>query len=151
MEVVLVPIAVGLVTLYVGYLLGGLRERQRRKSSLVDDRLATIRAALSHMAQVRTTITQALREDASGIPDEQRTVTTQRMTDVRTEGSGLVQDAHYAARALGGLDLADAMNAVTQVLGTAAERGRFETLGDDYGAKLNTARQLYEALRDKLV
>ena len=133
----LFPILATVVALAVGYVLGGLHAKRRRKSSLIDERLRAIDEALNLLATLRVRVVQDRAQAAAHY----------------AENTGVVGAGIAAADALAAPELA------TRTLGTRIREALellqpFDT-DDSTNAriadKLTEARMEYEALRTKLV
>ena len=85
---VLAPVLAAVVSLVVGYLLGGFFERLRRKNSLIDDRLAAIRLAMIPVGRLRAVLLHGDRAQAVALYAE-------------NSGAIVIQEGIAAADALG--------------------------------------------------
>ena len=133
----LFPILATVVALAVGYVLGGLGQRRRRKRSLVDDRLRAIDESLNLLA---TLCARVVQDRAQAVAHY-------------AENTGVVGAGIAAADALAGPELP------TRTLGTRMREALellqpFDTadkINAQIADKLAEARMEYEALRTKLV
>ena len=133
----LVLILTTLVALVVGYFLGGLGQRRRRKSSLVDERLRAIDEALNLLA---TLCVRLVRAQAQAIA-------------LYSENAGVIGAGIAAADALAAPDLA-AGTLGTRIREALELLQPFDTddkINAQIADKLAEARMEYEALRTKLV
>ena len=131
------PILATVVALAVGYFIGGLGQRRRRKNSLVDERLHAIDEALRLLDTLRVRLLQ----------DEAQVVA------LYSERAGVVGAGIAAADALAGPELA------TRTLGTRIREAPAllepfnpdDKINAQIADKSAEARMEYEALRTKLV
>ena len=121
-----------LVALAVGYFLGGLGQRRRRKSSLVDERLRAIDEALSLLDTLRVSL----------VRDQARAVA------LYAERAGVFGAGLAAADALAGPELA---SRIREALALLEPFDPDDQINDQITDKLAEARQEYEALRTKRV
>ena len=131
------PILTTLVALAVGYFLGGLGQRRRRKSSLVDERLRAIDEALSLLDTVRVRL---VRDQAQAIA-------------LYSENGSIVGAGIAAADALAGPELAPrALGArIREALALLEPFDPDDQINARIADKLAEARLEYEALRTKRV
>ena len=131
------PILTTLVALVVGYFLGGLGQRRRRKSSLVDERLRAIDEALSLLDTLRVGL----------IRDQSQAVA------LYSERAGVVEAGIAAADALSGPELASSTLAarIREALALLKPFDPDDRINGQIGDTLAEARQEYEALRTKRV
>ena len=133
----LVPILTTLEALAVGYSLGGLGQRRRRKSSLVDERLRAIDEALSLLATLAVSL---VRDQAQAVA-------------LYAERAGVVAAGIAAADALAGpeLGLGALGTRIREVLALLEPFDPDDKINARIADKLAEARQEYEALRTKRV
>ena len=131
------PILTTLVALAVGYFLGGLGQRRRRKSSLVDERLRAIYEALNLL----TTLSVSLVRDRA------------QAVALYSERAGVVEAGIAAADALAAPELAPrALGArIREALALLEPFDPDDQINARIADKLAEARQEYEALRTKRV
>ncbi len=131
------PILTTLVALAVGYFLGGLGQRRRRKSSLVDERLRAIDEALNLL----TTLSVSLVRDQA------------QAFALYSERAGVVEAGIAAADALAAPELAPrALGArIREALALLEPFDPDDQINARIADKLAEARQEYEALRTKRV
>ena len=131
------PILTTLVALAVGYFVGGLGQRRRRKSSLVDERLRAIDEALSLLDTLRVRL---VRDQAQAIA-------------LYSENGSIVGAGIAAADALAGpeLGLGALGTRIREALALVEPFDPDDRINDQIGNKLAEARREYEALRTKLV
>ena len=125
------------VALAVGYFLGGLGEKRRRKSSLVDQRVRAIDEALNLLATLRVRLVQ----------DRAQAVAHY------AENAGVVGAGIAAADALAGPELASrTLSArIREALELLQPFDMDDKINAQIAGKLAEARMEYEALRTKLV
>ena len=126
------PILATIVALAVGYLLGGLGQRRRRKSSLVDERLSAIDETLNLLETLRVKL---VRGQAPAVA-------------LYSERAGVVGAGIAAADALAGRELAARIREALALLEPLDPDDKIDAQVAD---KLAEARQEYEALRTKRV
>ena len=141
----LIPIAVALVSLYVGYLLRGLVEKRRRKNSLVHGRLDSIDAAISHIDRAGMHLYGF--KDAG--PGRRREWAVMRTDELHSTGSRLIPAGLYAATALGEETLATTIREAADLL-NSLEEGYDATVFEELETKLDQAHTQYEALSGML-
>ena len=127
------PILTTLVALAVGYFLGGLGQRRRRKSSLVDERLRAIDEALSLLDTLRVSL---VRDQAKAVA-------------LYAERAGVVEAGIAAADALAGLEVATRTLAtrIREALALLEPFDPDDRINAQIADKLAEGRQEYEVLR----
>ncbi len=133
----LVPILATVIALAVGYFLGGLGQRRRRKSSLVDERLRAVDEALNLLTTLSVSL---VRDQAQAVA-------------LYSERAGVVAAGIAAADALAGPELASRTLAarIREALARLKAFDPDDKINDQIAEKLAEARPEYEALRTKLV
>ncbi len=133
----LVPILATIVALAVGYFLGGLGQRRRRKSSLVDERLRAVDETLSLLATLGVSL----------VRDQPQAVA------LYAEGAGVVVAGIAAADALAGpeLGLRALGTRIREALALLEPFDPDDQINARIADKLAEAGQEYEALRTKRV
>ncbi len=133
----LFPILATVVALAVGYVLGGLHAKRRRKSSLIDERLRAIDEALSLLATLGSRLVQ---DRAQAVAHD-------------AENTGVVGAGIAAADALAGPELAMGTlgTRIREALELLQPFDTDEKINAQIADKLAEARMEYEALRTKLV
>ncbi len=133
----LVPGLAIIVALAVGYFLGGLGQRRRRKSSLVDERLRAIDEALNLLTTLSVSL---VRDQAQAVA-------------LYSERAGVIEAGIAAADALAGPELASRTLAarIREALALLKPFDPDDKINDQIADKLAEARQEYEALRTKRV
>ena len=131
------PILATVVALAVGYVLGGLGERRRRKSSLVDERLRAIDEALNLLATLRVRLVQGQAQAVAHY----------------SENAGVVGAGIAAADALAAPELATRTLAtrIREALELLQPFDTDDKINAQIADKLAEARMEYEALRTRLV
>ena len=126
-----------LVALAVGYFLGGLGQRRRRKSSMVDERLRAIYEALSPLDTLRVRL----------VRDQSQAIV------LYSERAGVVAAGMAAADALAGPELASRTlgTRIREALALLEPFDADDKITAQIAGKLAEARKEYEALRTKLV
>ncbi len=133
----LVPIVATLVALALGYFLGGLGQRRRRKSSLVDERLRAVDEALNLLTTLSVSL---VRDQAQAVA-------------LYSERAGVIEAGIAAAHALAGPELASRtlVARIREALALLKPFDPDDKINDQIADKLAEAREEYEALRTKRV
>ena len=131
------PILATIVALAVGYLLGGLGQRRRRKNSLVDERLSAIDETLNLLQTLRVKL----------VRDQPQAVA------LYSERAGVAEAGIAAADALAGRKLATRSLAarIREALALLEPLEPDDKIDALVADKLAEARREYEVLRTKLV
>ena len=131
------PILAMLMALAVGYFLGGLSQRRRRKSSLVDERLRAVDEALNLLTALSVSL---VRDQAQAVA-------------LYSERAGVVEAGIAAADALAAPEFASRTLAarIREALALLKPFDPDDKINDQIADKLAEARQEYEALRTKRV
>ncbi len=133
----LVPILATNIALAVGYLLGGLGQRRRRKSSLVDERLRAVDEALNLLTTLSVSL---VRDQAQAVA-------------LYSERTGVIEAGIAAGDALAAPELASrTLGArIREALALLKPFDPDDQINDQIANKLAEARREYEALRTKRV
>ena len=146
---VLAPILGAVVSLVVGYLLGGFVERLRRWGSLVDDRIRAVGDAITYAERIRSNLGVGHTERAPGVAPGPQHRTPARIGELHSGYAGVIQAGVTAAAALDASDLATLIGDARDLVASLAPK-RDHKITVELVAKLREARREYEALRTKL-